>query len=292
MSLCGERSGRSDRTAGLFARDQSSTAEPPVSTREATAFDTRVFGSIGGGWGRDVEVARIHATGGSNRPIISLDQHRNDTAKMEHIVTLHGNRAAALDGGIDGWLQQMMHDTGVVSTLNRSAIVGERLDEHFTERGFECVPVALRTQWGRTAAIADEEQRAVKDVALETVHCALIPNSRRKGSDAVRTPMALLRLIVRCASAPNSRSRLLVRGHPLRGLANAEDSGVVRMAGERAVHGEAFPIQWPERRSRAKACGRTREVGPSRHGSRRTRPIQCKPAMRLTAFGHDRSPVP
>ena len=69
----------------------------------------------------------------------------------------------------------MMHDMGVVSTLNRSAIVGARLDEHFTERGLERVLVALRTSWGQTAAVEDEEQRAVEDVALEKVHCALNP---------------------------------------------------------------------------------------------------------------------
>ena len=59
---------------------------------------------------------------------------------MEIIVMLHGKRAATFDAGIDGWLHQMMHDMGAVSTLSRSTIAGERLDAHFTEGGVDgCV---------------------------------------------------------------------------------------------------------------------------------------------------------
>ena len=94
---------------------------------------------------------------------------------MEIIVMLHGKRAATFDAGIDGWLHQMMHDMGAVSTLSRSTIAGERLDAHFTEGGLKRVPVALRTQWEQTTAIEDDEQGAAEDVALETMLCVLIP---------------------------------------------------------------------------------------------------------------------
>ena len=62
-----------------------------------------------------VEVAPIHSTGGSNGSIISLDEHRNNKAKMELIVTLHGQHAATLDAGDDQWLHARTTSMGVMS---------------------------------------------------------------------------------------------------------------------------------------------------------------------------------
>ena len=111
------------------------------------------------------------------RPAVrtALDEHRNDKAKKEIIVTLHWKCAATFDAGIDGWLHQMMHDMGAASTLSRGTIAGERLDARLMQGGLERMPVALRTQRGQTTAVEDHEHGAAEDVGLQTVLRVLIP---------------------------------------------------------------------------------------------------------------------
>ena len=46
---------------------------------------------------------------------MSLDEHRNYKAKMELIVTLHGQRAATLDAGNDRWLHARTTSMGAMS---------------------------------------------------------------------------------------------------------------------------------------------------------------------------------
>ena len=57
----------------------------------------------------------MHSTGHSNGSIISLHEHRNDKARTELIVTLHGHHAATLDAGNDRWLHARTTRMGAMS---------------------------------------------------------------------------------------------------------------------------------------------------------------------------------
>ena len=82
------------------------------------------------------------------------------------------------DNDTDRWIyaEAMVHGVDVLASRNRNTILIEVLEEYFAARGQPTPPVAVRSLWEHTAAVAKAERYAITEVAMETMLCAIIPD--------------------------------------------------------------------------------------------------------------------
>ena len=73
------------------------------------------------------------------------------------------------------YAEAMAHSVNVLASQNRETTDVDAIEHYFRARGKGSVPVTVRTLWQHTIAVAESEGRAGRDVALETVLCAVVP---------------------------------------------------------------------------------------------------------------------
>ena len=117
------------------------------------------------------------------------ERERNDTVYAHaHDLGLehYGIIAAGLpseaftdDNDSDQWIyaEAIAHQIDVLASRNRNTILTEVLEEHFAAHGQPSPPVAVRSLWDHTTALAKAEQRPIEQVAFETMLCAIVPDA-------------------------------------------------------------------------------------------------------------------
>ena len=117
------------------------------------------------------------------------ERERNDSAYIyapdyghetyAEIVAQLPGAAFTDENDSDQWIyaQAMAHDIDMLASRNRHTILSEVLHEHFVAQGHESAPVTVKSLWEHTATVARTERRPIADLALETMLCAIIPES-------------------------------------------------------------------------------------------------------------------
>ena len=90
------------------------------------------------------------------------------------------------DNATDRWIyaEAAVHGVDVLASRNRNTIIIEVLAEYFAARGQPTPPVAVKSLFEHTAAVAKAERQAITEVAMETMLCAIIPDGWTASTDA------------------------------------------------------------------------------------------------------------